>query len=81
MHIIIPSLKLQELQGGIIVNDEARKHIEHALNSLNEAKDCLIKASSNSENGTMRERIESEVTHIDNCVTHCEGIASGLSQQ
>lgn len=61
------------------MNDEARKHIESALSNLREAKDCLGKASNNAENGSVKERIEEELTHVDNCVNHCEGIASGLS--
>lgn len=61
------------------MNDEARKHIDHVINSLTEAKDCLVKASNNAENGSVRERIEEQMGNIENCLRECEGIASGLS--
>lgn len=61
------------------MNDEARKHIDHAISSLDDAKQCLMKASNNAENGSIRERITKEITSIEDCLGECEGIAGGLS--
>ncbi len=61
------------------MNEEARKHVEHAIASLKEVKNCLGKASSNAENGSMREKIENQLNNIENCLTECDGISSGLS--
>jgi hypothetical protein len=63
------------------MNDESRRHMEHAINSLEEVKQCLMKASNNAENGTIRSRIETEVSHIDSCLRDCQAIASGFSNQ
>jgi hypothetical protein len=63
----------------VIMNEEARRHVEHAIASLKDVKNCLGKASSNAENGTMRERIESQLSSIENCIDECDGICSGLS--
>lgn len=63
------------------MNDAARKHIESALISLEEAKNCLGKASSNAENGTIKERIENQLDSISGCLDECENIASGLAQK
>lgn len=63
------------------MNDEARKHMDSAVLSLQEVKQCLSKASGNAENGSIRERIEREISHIEGCLQDCEGIASGLSQK
>lgn len=63
------------------MNDEARKHMEHVISNLSDAKDCLKRASNNSENGSIRERIESQMDRIENCLRECENISSGLSQQ
>lgn len=61
------------------MNNEARKHMDHVINSLNEAKSCLQKASSNAENGAIREKIDEQMGSIENCLKECEGITSGLS--
>lgn len=61
------------------MNEEARKHVEHAITSLKEVKSFLGKASNNAENGTMRERIESQLNSIESCLEECDGISSGLS--
>jgi hypothetical protein len=61
------------------MNEEARKHVEHAITNLREVKNCLGKATNNAENGMMRERLESQLTSIEGCLEECEGIASGLS--
>lgn len=63
------------------MNDEARKHMEHVISNLSDAKNCLLKASSNSENGSVRERIENQLENIESCLRECESISSGLSQQ
>lgn len=63
------------------MNDEARKHIEGAISGLSEVKECLMKASNNAENGSIRERINKEMSHIEKCLEDCEGIAGGLSNQ
>lgn len=63
------------------MNDEARKHMDSALLSLQEVKKCLSKASGNAENGSIKERIEREIGHINGCLQDCEGIVSGLSQK
>jgi hypothetical protein len=61
------------------MNEEARKHVEHAITNLKEVKNCLDKASNNAENGTMRERIESQLSSVQSCLDECDGISSGLS--
>lgn len=61
------------------MNEEARRHVEHAVNSLKDAKECLGKASKNAENGTLRERLNHEIGDIENCLNECEAISSGLS--
>lgn len=61
------------------MNEEARKHVEHAITNLKDVQNCLGKASSNAENGTMRERIESQIRNIESCLEECDGISSGLS--
>ena len=61
------------------MNEEARKHVEHAITNLKEVKSCLGKASNNAENGTMRERIENQLSSIESCLEECGGISSGLS--
>lgn len=63
------------------MNDEARRHMEHALSSLEDAKSCLTKAHKNAENGTVRSRIETEIGHIEGCLRDCQGITSGMAQQ
>lgn len=61
------------------MNEEARKHVEHAVTNLKEVKGCLDKACNNAENGTMRERIESQLANIEQCINECDAISSGLS--
>jgi hypothetical protein len=61
------------------MNEEARKHVEHAISNLKEVKNCLGKASSNAENGTMKERIENQLSSIESCLDECGGISAGLS--
>ena len=61
------------------MNEEARKHVEHAIANLKEVKSCLGKASHNAENGTMIERIESQLNSIESCLDECGSISSGLS--
>lgn len=63
------------------MNDEARKHIDNAVSSLDEAKQYLVKALNNAENGSIRERIDKELSNVDSCLRKCESIASGFSQQ
>lgn len=61
------------------MNENARQHVEHAITNLKEVKNCLGKATSNAENGTMRERIAGQLSSIENCLNECEAISSGLS--
>jgi hypothetical protein len=61
------------------MNEEARKHVEHAISNLKEVKNCLGKASGNAENGTMKERIENQLSSIESCLDECGGISAGLS--
>jgi hypothetical protein len=63
------------------MNEEARKHMDRALLSLQDVRQCLSIASGNAENGSIKEKIETEIGHIDSCLQHCEGINSGLSQK
>lgn len=63
------------------MNDEARKHMDRALLSLQEVRQCLSIASGNTENGSIKEKIEREISHIDSCLQDCQGISSGLSQK
>lgn len=62
------------------MNEQARRHVDSAVSALKEVKNCLAKAHGNAENGSIRERIEREISHIDGCMEDCEGIADGLSQ-
>lgn len=63
------------------MNEEARKHLDRALLSLKDVRQCLSIASGNAENGSVKEKIEREIGHIDNCLQDFEGIVSGLSQK
>jgi hypothetical protein len=61
------------------MNEDARKHVVHAITNLQEVKSCLGKATNNAENGTIRERIQSQLSSIENCLNECEAIEAGLS--
>jgi hypothetical protein len=77
--LIILACKKGIQEGTFIMNEDARKHVEHAITNLKEVKNCLGKASSNAENGTIREKISSQLSSIESCLDECEAISSGLS--
>jgi hypothetical protein len=63
------------------MNEEARKHMDRALLSLQDVRQCLSIASGNAENSSVKEKIDREISHVDSCLQDCEGIVSGLSQK